>query len=153
MAKTLPCVAIATFCERVLVEKDEVVSAIRLVDQSHVEVPEELRDGDIPPFQLRLLVGLKSCGYKGAGKLVIQGRAPDGQTIPELYIEAALTFHGGNHGTNLNVQIPIPYRGDGLYWFDVQFEGELLTRVPLKLSMSRTLSQSQGTPGPSVTKH
>ena len=66
--RPLPHVAVATFCERVMQERDGVYSLIRIVDTLTLEVPEsELRNLGVIPLTAFILlkadeeIGRASC--------------------------------------------------------------------------------------------
>jgi len=147
MANEVPFVALACFCENVLQDKDEVVSAIRIVDTytipplpEGVEVPADAVRGLI---MLRGLVALKAGDVVGQGtvRLVMQRvngeRAPIGP--PDGW---PVEMKGGEHGVNLHLQIPLGVKNFGLLWFDVFWNETLLTRIPLRLRQGQTAEQA-----------
>lgn len=56
---------------------------------------------------------------------------PSGQEVPLL--EASVFFEGEERGAQLVLQAALKPDGAGLYWFDVLFEEERITRIPLTL--------------------
>ncbi len=131
--ENLPYVTAALICERVMEEKDGVLSAIRIVDRAEVQI-----QGDqpglaniVPAFQLACLVCLKSGPAKGQGALTIDGVKPSGET--KRLAEFPLDLKGGDSGQNLVINMTIASKEEGLHWFDVRFDGQLLSKIPLIL--------------------
>ena len=142
MPNTKPLVALACFCENVLTEKDDVVSAIRIVDTytipplpDGVEVPPDAARGLII---LRGLISLKSGDVIGSATIRLFMNRVTGERVQ---IGPAEGFHvemiGGHHGVNLNLQIPLAVKNFGLVWFDVVWGDEVLTRMPLMLQQAQ----------------
>ena len=51
-------------------------------------------------------------------------------------------LEGEGRGVNLVSQIDIPYKLEGLYWFNIYFDEVLLTRIPLEIRYSRLVAGS-----------
>lgn len=153
MPNTKPFVAAAFICERVLQEKDEVFSAIRIVDIYTVgslmlsaSQPVTLQPpapGVTSILGLTALVMLKAGDVTGTHEVSILARSPEGKETPfPQSFPVVLPGTDPALGVNLVVRFFMP--GDnnpGLYWFDVLWDGERLTSIPLKLVKQ---SQSQG---------
>ena len=45
---------------------------------------------------------------------------------------------GKDHGQNLIVNMTLGIEEDGLYWFDVIFDDEVLTKIPLMVAQEST---------------
>lgn len=138
-----PYVQAALFCEKVLQERDGVLSAIRIVDRmfinvSGIDAPEKL--SDLPPQMTTLnivgLVALKSGFARGSHTVVVQGRTPSQHAIPPVSFPVLL--EGEDRGANVVFQMGIQAREDGLYWFDVLVNDRLMTRMPLRIVYQRT---------------
>ncbi len=63
---------------------------------------------------------------------------PSGETMPPLTM--SVRMEGEGRGTNITSRIDIPYRIEGLYWFNVQFDGQVITRIPLEVCYSRMVT-------------
>lgn len=138
-----PYVQAALFCEKVLEERDGVLSAIRVVDRLFINVsgigaPDKL--SDLPPQMTTLnivgLVALKSGFARGSHTVVVRGRTPSQQPIPAVSFPVLL--EGEDRGANVVFQMGIQAREDGLYWFDVLVNDRLMTRMPLRIVYQRT---------------
>jgi hypothetical protein len=129
-----PHIAMAVFCERVLDEKDGVLSVIRIVDRFTITVrgpgvPSEMPAGQI---NVTLVVGLRSGNAKGRHSLSIWPELPSGERATKT--EMPVFFEGEERGVNAVLQIVMPITQEGLYWFDLILdENQYLTRVPLRI--------------------
>jgi hypothetical protein len=132
-----PYVQMALFCERVLREGDGVFSVIRIVDQiNHTErgvsPPEDMPEVHFP---LELILSLKAGSARGRSEIKIIPEQPSGETLPPLTMSVIL--EGENKGAVIHSRIDIPYKYEGLYWFRVEFDGNVITRLPLEVRYSR----------------
>lgn len=133
----------AVLCEKVLEEKDGVLSAIRIIDRieqtaSGPDAPEQM-----PPFlitNMTLLITVKSDQARGRYGIKIRPEAPGGLQLPAM--EQAITIQSGPAGVNLVMPMVLPISAEGVYWFDVFLTGpppqqdRLLTRLPLEVIYS-----------------
>ncbi len=140
MPNTKPLVCVACVCEKVLYERDGVLSAIRIVDVLYVPAqnrPSDLSDValSVPGVSLNILVSLKSGDLKGTSDIGLRMRSPSGRIV-ELPQKFPVTFIGGEQGVNLHVVFVLETKTKGefgLFWFDVYWSGEVLTSIPFKL--------------------
>lgn len=142
-----PYLAAAVFCEKVLQEKDGVVSLIRVVDRLIFEARGAGAPGKMPTLtsNLNLFISLKSGFAKGSYSVTIEGQTPTGRKLPPTTLPVLL--EGDDRGANLIGNIAMQLDEDGLYWFDVLFERRLLTRIPLRVVYQRlTFGGPPGTP-------
>jgi hypothetical protein len=148
-----PHIAAALLCEKVLIEQGNIATFVRVVDR--FTLPKF--SGPIPPgvqlpqqsVQVTLVVILKA-GDLGAGnhKMSIRLQKPDLSYAAENSV--SVFFQGGDdNGAMLAMPIMINSPEEGLHWFDVRFEGSLLTRIPMRiLHQSAILQvQTQAPPG------
>lgn len=141
-----PHIVVATFCERVLIEPDGVVSLIRLVDRFTQTATGPEPPEDMPPFvlterELRMLITVKPDQARGRFTIKIVAEAPSGIRTP--IGEQDLNLQPGNHGANLNIGVNFAFQHEGVYWFDVilggprRQEDQVMTRVPLEVLYQR----------------
>lgn len=132
-----PFVQVAAFCDKVLREADGVLSLIRVVDQVTQTAQGPGAPAEMPEFtqQLTFVLALKSGASRGRHEVTITVELPSGETLPSIAV--AMQMEGENRGANLISQMAIPMRMEGLYWFRVQFDGTVLTRVPLEVRYAR----------------
>lgn len=137
-----PYVQVAAFCERVLREADGVLSLIRVVDVvTHTERgPNPPRDMPEMRYPLNLVISLKPGRSRGRHDLTIIPEKPSGETLPSASM--SVQMEGDARGVNVISTIDIPYSMEGLYWFRVNFDDQLLTRLPLQIRYSRLVSGS-----------
>jgi Family of unknown function (DUF6941) len=130
MDKPRPYLLAAVLCEKVLQEKDDTLTVVRIVDrlQYRIEGP-GLPAGTKPTISIKGLIALRSGPVIGKHPIKIVGEKPDG-TRKDLYI-THIEFLGRDHGQNIILNLAIGIDQDGLYWFDVFFDEDLLTRIPL----------------------
>jgi hypothetical protein len=144
---TGPFVAVATFCEKVMREADNVISVLRVVDQLNVtatgpDVPDEMPPA---PTNLHIAIVLRRGEARGRQKVKLRPEAPGGE-LRDVAIENFITLTGDPEA---GANIVIDFSGfavdrEGLWWFDVLFgDAEtLLARIPLRVSY-----HPQKTPG------
>jgi hypothetical protein len=129
-----PLVALACICEKALKEEDDVMSLIRIVDTFHLErLPEDLAvDRVAPAIDFTIVVSLKSGQVTGMSHLGISMRLPSGQKR-ELMKPQPMILKGEGHGVNVVARVILEVKEIGLCWFDVVWEAEILTSIPLRL--------------------
>ena len=131
-----PFLAAALFCEKVLQEKDGVLSLIRVVDRiihgGGPAAPERM-----PPItaNLALVIALKSGFARGSYAVTVQPTTPSGRGLPATTLPVLL--EGEDRGANLLGNLALQLEEEGLYWFDILFERRLLTRIPLRVVYQR----------------
>ncbi|MBI3459787.1 hypothetical protein HY230_00395 [Candidatus Acetothermia bacterium] len=132
-----PYLATAVLCERVLEEKDGVISAIRIIDRviqtaSGSTIPENM-----PPFLLNMnaLLSFKSGNVRGKHTIKLAPSTPSGKTMPEL--SYPILLEGEDRGANLIVQLSIQIEEEGIYWFNIFLDDHLVTKMPLRVVYQR----------------
>jgi hypothetical protein len=132
-----PHLSAAFLCEKVLVERDNVPSFIRVAERFTVPVfvGEPPPGVQLPPqiVQTTLVISLKS-GDLGAGKHNVRVRMqkPDGSYLKENV--ASVFFNGGDdNGAIVGMPIAVMSPEEGLYWLEIYFESALITRVPMRV--------------------
>jgi len=135
---SFPLVTAALICERVLVEKDEVVSAIRVFDRVLYQVPS-------PPAQPAVacvfFVALKRGDTKeDAFDVRVIVRSPSGRAVePKIEIPMKLQFptKDPDAGVNLHIQLVLSPSEEGLYWMELLISDSVRARTPLRLIQMR----------------
>lgn len=135
---TGPFVAVATFCEKVLQDRDNVISVIRVVDQLIVTATGPEPPDEMPPTPANLTVAiiLRRGKARGRQKLKLRPEAPGGEQR-ETGAEVWLNLVGDEEA---GANVVIDFSGfavdrEGLWWFDVLFgdADQLLARIPLRV--------------------
>jgi hypothetical protein len=142
-----PHIAAAMLCDRVLQEKDGVLSLIRMVDRFVRPRPTP----QIPPqpIQVNLVISLKAGGVTtGSYKIKLRVFKPN-TTAPAAEMEPEAFFEGGeDRGVNIVVPFLMLAEEDGVYWIDVLFENQLLTKIPFRVILVANPTQpSKPQPG------
>jgi len=125
-----PFVGAALICEKVLVEKDDSITLVRIADRFQydmVGVPQGVR----PLIPIQGIVRLISGPVTGEHMIKVVGENPAGGRR-QLY-QQALSFLGKDHTQNFIMNITLAAQDDGLHWFDILFDDELLSRIPLMI--------------------
>jgi hypothetical protein len=126
-----PFVQIACVCEKVLIEPDNVPSLIRVVDTYLLNMPPELPTDLKVGMELTAFISLKSGDVIGESEIGLRLVTPDeAETALRMW---PVEFGGGEHGVNLKIGFGLEKPQFGLYWFDVLWKDEVLTRIPFRL--------------------
>jgi hypothetical protein len=139
-----PWVAIAVFCESFLEEKDDVLSAIRIVDTFTIQRPPGWDESQPVPIAVNCLVGFKSGDVRGDKKLRIYIVSPSNRR--KKAYEKTVTFLGGNSGVNLKIRMGLHAKATGMYWIEVYVEKWLATRIPLTIRLEEPEEPSGESP-------
>lgn len=143
-----PYVAMALTCERVLREKDDVLTIVRIVDSFQLRgaLPEGLTDDADVKVGARffLVIGLKSGGLVGTYQLALDLRPPSspGRRIAERPV----VFESESVGVNVIVEMTLAHVGDGTYWIDVAIDEQPLTSIPIRLTWRTEESETPSAP-------
>jgi len=136
-----PYIQVAALCEKVLQEGDGVLSLIRIVDTINQEVqvkgaPSAEAFKVVPPLvcPLTLILALKAGEAKGSHQVKIIPVLPTGETKAPFV--RTLHFEGEEKGANLILNLVFEFPYEGLYWFEVYLNEDLLTRLPLRVRRS-----------------
>ena len=132
-----PYLNAALLCEKVLQEKDEAVSIIRIVDRITLTTHASLSPETLPPIPVNLyaLISFKSGNAKGRHTVKWITETPSGLRLPEQLLP--VLFEGDDRGVNLILNINMVVDKEGVYWFEVRLEDQLLTRIPLRILYKR----------------
>jgi hypothetical protein len=132
MEKPRPYVTAALLCEKVLQEKDESISLVRIADrlQYRFEGP-GITPGLKPAIALQGFVSLKSGPVVGLHRISVVIERPAGDRKEAVSYD--MNFLGKDQGQNIILTLGLGIEQDGLYWFDILFDEEILTRIPLTI--------------------
>lgn len=125
MSQPRPWVQAACVCEKVLIEADSVPSLIRIVDTYSLQVPQSVG------VDLTAFVALRSGKVVGEFEVGMQLTDPEGTKTPVR--TWPVVFNGEEHGANLKMNFLLTNPNIGLYWFDVLWRNEVLTRIPFRI--------------------
>ena len=132
-----PYLQMAVFCEKVLQEKDGVVSAIRIIDRINQTATGPNAPQAMAPFDYQLtgLITLKSGSARGGVQVEIEPEMPSGLRKPRVTMTAQM--EGNERGQNLIMNMKMRFEEPGVYWFNVYVDGRLITKMPLGVQYSR----------------
>ncbi len=136
-----PFVSVAALCDAILHEKDERISCIRFLDRLEIGLPPDTPENAAIPIQLNCFLAFKSGDFVGSKIATMKlthplgavAKLPDGGD-PTSY---KLDFKGGEYGHNLILRMQIVVDQSGLFIFDVLLDDELMTRIPLRITITR----------------
>ena len=149
-ATSKPLVQIACICEKVLVEPDNVATLVRVVDTFTLPPPPQVLPPGMPmAVQLTIVVSLRSGDVVGDFEVGLRLNSPHERDQPLQ--RWPVEFRGGEHGANLQIDFALPNPQLGLYWFDVLWGEEILTRIPLRLRTSTASESTADAASPSET--
>ena len=133
-----PFINAAFFCERVIEDKEGVLSAIRIIDRVFNTAIGLDTPSSMPPMPigLTLVISLKSGAAKGRVDVRIAVERPSGLQA-DIASALSVVLEGEDRGANLVMNLGLTLTEEGLYWFDVYIEKELATRVPLRIVYQR----------------
>lgn len=124
-----PYLSIATLCENILHEGDDVVSLIRIVDIFYFTA-----DGELPADHRMALLIKGLLQFRGGPERFEIGISVVGPNEEQLVSTAAqVLLNGGSHSYSVKIEIPIAIRGEGLYRLDVFRGNEQLATLPFQV--------------------
>lgn len=134
---TGPYLAAALFCERVLEEKDGVLSIVRIIDRVIQSASGTSAPDRMPPlsYALTALILLKSGQAKGTFQVRVDMESPSGLVKPGPFMTALM--EGEDRGQNLVMRMQMMFEEPGLYWFNVCIEDKVVTRMPFRVVYTR----------------
>ena len=123
--------AMAVFCEKVLRETDNVLSVVRVIDRFNVAGATPEMQPSL--LQFTILISFKSGFLRGKQPLTIRPKDPDGNEMASMTFP--MLFEGDeDRGNALMTPTQFVVNKEGLYWFDVYLNDELVTRMPLRVA-------------------
>lgn len=136
---TGPYLKAALICQTVIEGKDGVLSIIRVVDRLTVMAAGHGAPQDMPANDQPLVIVLMFVSGRARGSLDLQllVEPPDGQ--PKPVWAGNQLFEGEDRGANVVVQLNYKFEKEGLYWFNVQLDDELVTRIPYRVIYQRNV--------------
>lgn len=142
-----PYLQIGVLCERVLQERDGVLSLIRIVDRFTQRTVGQNVPERMPPLPINatLVLSLKSGFARGSYQIHVKLRTPSGRELPSHSLP--VLFEAPHRGHNLIVPFELEAQEEGVYWFDISLNDRLVTRIPLQIVYERmSLDRPRQTP-------
>jgi hypothetical protein len=126
--------SIATLCEKILTEADGAISLIRVFDRYTVPAPSP--EGPNPTIPANVVLAFRSGIYRGPATIKFRTISPSEDLLGA--IEFPVQFEGDNErGTLLMFNMGFSPQEQGLYWFEVLLDEDLVTRIPLRVIFAR----------------
>ena len=129
-----PYLTAALLCERVIEEKDGSLTAVRLVDQLTIE-PGSSEPNVVTvvvPLRLSLLVSIREGEVDHPYDVSITVLDPSG-TERKLKPAGQMLVAGPVAGGNFIAHLMFSPQLEGMYFFEIELDGEFLSRVPLNV--------------------
>jgi len=130
-----PYLNAAFLCEKVLEQKDGVLSAIRIVDRiTHTYTASPDPSSSVPAVKIAFsfLLILKSGQNPGVTNVRIIPKKPDNSKLPPL----DSTMHlepPDSRGANLVINTSLTLDQEGVWWFDIFINDVPRTKIPLEV--------------------
>ena len=140
----MPICLAMVICENVLAERDDVMSAIRIVDTLTVppRQPGQPNIGDICCFgRLQLLTILKNGDATGEFQCQFVCRDPTQKTTP-VAVADVVVDGGPEGGQNMAGPALVRWAGEGLYWIELMIGDTLIAKTPLKIKLEEAKPSS-----------
>jgi len=136
-SSTGPYLQAALLCERVIEEKDGVLSVMRIIDRLIHTAMGSGAPEIMPPLThaMTALVILKSGTARGPVQVRIDMEEPSGLVTPGPSMTALM--EGEDRGQNLIMGMQTTFKEAGLYWFSVYLDEQLATRMPFRVVYTR----------------
>lgn len=124
----------AVFCERVLREADGVMSIIRVIDRFTANGATPEMPPQVIPFMV--VISFKAGFIRGKQTIAIRPKSPTGKDLPAM--EFPVLFEGDDD-REIALAFPVQWvpPEEGLFWWDVYLNQELVTRMPLRVLYRR----------------
>jgi hypothetical protein len=141
-----PYLTAAFLCERIIEEKDGVKSFVRVVNRivssaRGPEVPERM-----PPIPVRLslYLSMRTGNKSGKHEIRISFLRPDNTAAGPQLVQSVNLEPPESRGIDLAINLNLMLDQEGVYWFDVFFDGLRMTRIPLSvLYLTQTAGKDQ----------
>jgi hypothetical protein len=136
-----PYLNAAFICERVLQERDGVMSAIRIIDRLTHTIPGANVDVMDPfPYEFTLFLGFKSGEALGNYQISIQPFKPEANEKMSAAIYTVNFEAPADRGVGICANMQIQFDVPGLWWFDIyltELSGlkriRRVTRIPFRI--------------------
>jgi hypothetical protein len=135
--EALPYVIAFVVCERILVEADNITSAIRIIDTITIGVDQTPPVGESAAFTLSMLLILKAGDARGERTLNVRVVTPERPPVTHPVTNWTFTFNDPDEsGQNMRIApLYLIWAGDGLYYFEVVVGGTVLARTPIRVKL------------------
>ena len=131
-----PYLKLGVICERVLQEKDGVLSLIRVVDRFTITIAGKEPPDQLPEGVKILTIVMSWVGGLGRHEAAFNINSPGGETQPSSRTWS-FTLDALNQGHNIIVTLPVRIRRAGIYWIEFILNGVVKSRIPFQVLYER----------------
>ena len=137
-----PYLSAAFLCEKVLVEQNDIKSAIRIFDRTTHTVGAPDPPQEMEPFEYEfiLFIRFKSGDVRGPRQLRVTLIRPSGESptpmSQQIYFEGE-EDRGVDIVANMRIRVMMP----GVHWFVIELEGAAVTKVPWRVIYSPVITR------------
>jgi hypothetical protein len=135
-----PYLTAAFFCDRVLQERDGVLTFVRVVDRWNIVGPSQ--NMNPTAVQTTLVIMFRSGIVRGSARITVTPVTPAGERMEPF--GAPVLFEGDDdRGVGSVFPLSFPVTEPGVYWFEVGLsvqggESEIKTHVPMRVVYLQT---------------
>lgn len=135
-----PYLAAAFFCDRVLQERDGVLTFVRAVDRWNVIGTSQTMNPT--SVQTTLVLLFRSGIFRGSARITVTPVTPAGERMQP--IATPVLFEGDDdRGVGTVLPLSFPVKEPGVYWFEISLaiqgaEPEVKTHVPMRIVYLQT---------------
>lgn len=131
-----PYLKVGVICERVLEEKDGVLSLIRLVDKFTIAITGKESPDQLPEGVANLTIVMSWAGGLGRHEATFNITSPGGgvQPSPRSW---SFNLDSLNRGHNIIVTLPVRITNPGVYWIEFVLNDKIRSRIPFQVLYER----------------
>jgi|ERR1700693_745384 len=125
-----PYVQVAAICQVALQEANNFLSIIRIIDRVPLQgFTPEMQPQPLHNFMLAIV--LKSGGMRMKCQITVKIETPTAQKA--TLFESSALFEGEDRGIQIVAPVAYIAKEEGLYWFEISVEEDVLTKIPLRV--------------------
>lgn len=135
--ETGPYLKAAVLCGDVIEGKDGVLSLVRVIDRLTLSVTGSDTPANMPSLAslLKMVLMFVAGRARGSHQVTVKMEKPDTEVKPVW--SGTVFLEGEDRGANVVLELQATLDQEGLYWFDVEFDGGLMTRMPFRVIYQR----------------
>ena len=131
-----PYLKLGAICERVLHEKDDVLSLIRIVDIFTITITGKEPPDQLPEGEKVLTIVMSWVGGLGSHEAAFNIVSPGGETQPSPR-SWSFTLDAMHRGHNIIVTVPVRIAKEGVYWIEFILNDQVKSRIPFQVRYER----------------
>lgn len=136
-----PHLKLGVICEQALIEKDNVLSLIRIVDKFTLTITGKEPPNQLPQVRKAMTIVMTWTGGLGSHEAAFNIVSPGGETQNS---PTTWSFHldSLNQGHNIIVKVPIRINKAGVYWVEFLLNDNVESRIPFQVVYDRQRLQA-----------